>query len=193
MHTMLPRLAAILLLCGAAVPRLVPIRDVTIDYQVHPADNRPQSVRVSIEAGGVHLRIQGDEIPASIVVDRNAGLAHVMVPLLRAYTSLSVARYDPERTVLRDARFERVGQEQLSTGRCTDWIARSASGTASACITEGGVILKGDVTNRHGRVGSVLATAVAYAPLPPWTWAIPADWHDLGPLSLEKLGLASPQ
>ena len=193
MRTLPFRLAAVLLLCGAAVPRLVPLRDVTIDYQVHPGDGRPQSVRVSIEAGGSHLRIQGEEIPASIVVDRTIGLAHVMVPLLRAYTSLSVARYDPERTVLRDARFERVGQEQLSTGRCTDWVAHSQSGTASACITDGGVILKGEVTNRHGRVGTVLATAVEYASLPPWTWAIPTDWHDLGPLPLEKLGLGAPQ
>ena len=190
---LLPRLAAVLLLCGAAVPRLVPIRDVTIDYQVHPGDGRPQSVRVSIEAGGSHLRIQGEEIPASIVVDRNAGLAHVMVPLLRAYTSLSIARYDPERTVLRQANFTRAGMEQLSTGRCTDWIARSPSGIATACITEGGVILKGEVSNRHGHVGSVLATAVEYAPLPPWTWGVPADWHDLGPLALDKLGLEFPR
>ncbi len=186
-------LAAILLLCGAAVPRLVPVRDVTIDYQVHPGQGRPETVRVSIEAGGSRLRIQGEEIPASIVVDRNTGIAHVLVPLLRAYTSLSVARYDPERTVLRNASFARLGMEQLATGRCTDWVARSPSGIASACITEGGVILKGNVSDRHGPVGALLATSVDYAALPPWTWTLPADWHDLGPLPLDRLGLEPPR
>jgi hypothetical protein len=187
--------AAALLLCMGALapPRLVPAHDVTIDYLVHPAAGRDQAVRVSIEAGGGHLRIAGQDLPVSILVDRPAGVAHVLVPLLRAYTSLSIARFDPERTVLRHASFTRVGSEHLAGGACTDWVATSASGSASACVTGGGVILKGEVTDRHGKVGSVLATAVDYAPLPPWTWLLPGDFHDLGPLALDRLGLRAPR
>jgi hypothetical protein len=185
-------LILLLLLCTAAIsaPRLVPVRDVTIDYVVHAGDARPQGVRVSIEAGGAHLRIAGQDLPLSILVDRPAGVAHVLVPLLRAYSSVDIARYDPERGVLRGAVFTRGGTERLAGGRCTDWRAASASGTASACITEGGVILKGEFANRNGAGGAVLATSVDYAPLPRWTWSLPAGFHDMGPLSLEKLGLA---
>jgi hypothetical protein len=176
-----------------APPRLVPTHDVTIDYLVHPGTGRDQSVRVSIEAGGGRLRIVGEDLPVNVLVDRQAGLAHVLVPLLRAYTSLSITRYDPERTVLRHASFSRAGSERLAGGPCTDWLATSASGSASACITDGGVILKGEVTNRHGRVASLMATAVDYAPLPAWTWSLPGDYHDLGPLALDRLGLGSPR
>jgi hypothetical protein len=180
-----------LLFCTAAsAPRLVPVRDVTIDYIVHAGEARPQAVRVSIEAGGAHLRIAGQDLPLSILVDRPAGVAHVLVPLLRAYSTLDIARYDPERGVLHDAVFTRGGTEHLAGGRCTDWRAASPAGTASACITEGGVILKGEYANRHGAGGAVLATGVDYAPLPRVTWSLPANFHDMGPLSLEKLGLA---
>jgi hypothetical protein len=181
-----------LLFCTAAVsaPRLVPVRDVTIDYVVHAQGVRPQSVRVSIEAGGAHLRIAAQDLPLSILVDRPAGVAHVLVPFLRAYTTLDIARYDPQRGVLRGAVFTRGGSEHLAGGRCTDWLASSPSGQASACITEGGVILKGEYANRHGAGGAVLATSVSYAPLPPWTWSLPADFHDMGPIALDKLGLA---
>jgi hypothetical protein len=181
-----------LLFCTAAVsaPRLAPVRDVTIDYVVHPGGARPQAVRVAIEAGGAHMRITAQDLPLSILVDRPAGVAHVLVPLLRAYSSVDIGRYDPERGVLRHAAFIRGGTEHLAGGRCTDWRASSPSGTASACITEGGVILKGEFANRHGAGGAVLATGVDYARLPPWTWSLPADWHDMGPVSLDKLGLA---
>jgi len=180
------------LACTAAVsaPRLVPVRDVTVDYMIHAGGARPQAVRVCIEAGGAHLRITGEDLPLSILVDRPAGVAHVLVPLLRAYSTLDIARYDPERGVLRHAAFTRGGTERLAGGRCTDWRASSPSGTASACITEGGVILKGEFANHHGSGGAVLATSVSYAPLPPWSWSLPGDFHDMGPLSLEKLGLA---
>jgi hypothetical protein len=181
-----------LLVCTAAVstPRLVPVRDVTVDYVVHADGARPQAVRVSIEAGGAHLRIAGEGLPLAILVDRPAGVAHVLVPLLRAYSTVDIARYDPERGVLRDAVFTRGRTERLAGGRCTDWRASSPSGTASACITDGGVILKGEFANRHGTGGGVLATSVDYAPLPRWTWSPPDEFHDMGPLSLEKLGLA---
>jgi hypothetical protein len=186
-HVVLP-----LLFCTAAVsaPRLVPVRDVTIDYVVHAEGARPQAVHVSIEAGGARLRIAGQDLPLSILVDRPASLAHVLVPLLRAYTTLDIARYDPERTVLHHAVFTRGRTEHLAGGRCTDWRAASPSGTASACITDGGVILKGEYMNRQGAGGAVLATSVDYAPLPQWTWSLPAGFHDMGPISLEKLGLA---
>ena len=193
---LLPLLPAALLLCTAAVtapPLLVPRRDVTIDYVVHPESGRAQAVRVSIEAGGAHLRIEGQDIPASIIVDRPAGVARIMVPLLRAYSSLSIERYDPERTMLHRAQFSRGGLERLAGGVCTDWVARAPSGVAFACITDGGLILKGQLSNRHGPVGDVLATSVDYAALPPWTWSIPDGWHDIGPMPPSMLGLEAPR
>jgi hypothetical protein len=187
-------IGAVLTFGTAAVsaPRLVPLRDVTVEYAVHAPGARDQSVRVSIAAGGAHLRIAGEAFPVTFIVDRPAGMARVLVPLLRAYASLPIGRYDPERTVLHDAHFTRGGSETLAAGHCTDWTARSPSGTASACITAEGVILKGEVTNHRGEAGAILATSVDYAPLPAGTFALPAKFHDLGELPLDQLGLSAP-
>jgi hypothetical protein len=184
-----------LTLCTAAVspPRLVPSRDVTVEYSVHAPGARDQSVRVSIAAGGAHLRITGEALPVTLLVDRPAGTARVLVPLLRAYASLPIGRYDPERTVLHDAHFTRGAGETLAAGRCTDWTARSKTGTASACITDDGVILKGAVTNHRGEAGAILATSVDYAPLAAGTFAMPPKFHDLGELPLDQLGLSAPR
>ena len=173
------RSAFCLVLLCAATPRLVPADDVTVDYLVHPSHGPEQAVQVSIQGGGAHLRISGQNIPASLLVDRQAGIAYVLAPLLRAYSSIGISRYDPERTVLRRAHFEQGAVEQLAGGLCTDWRAVSPSGTASACITDRGVILKGEASDRSGQLGKVIATRVAFRPQPPWIWSPPTGWRDL--------------
>ncbi len=173
-----------LLICLAtpafAAPRLVPTRDVAVDYMVEPRDHQAVQVHVEIEGGGTHLRITSPELPTAFLVDRPAETATILLPMLKLYATVGIAKYDPEQNVLRGARFDRHGVRFLNGLACTDWTAFSAQGHASACITDDGVILAGSATDRHGLVGAVHATTVHYRALPPILFRRPDGYNNAG-------------
>jgi hypothetical protein len=172
---------------AAAVPRLVPTRDVTVTYSVHPRDHAPLEVRVSIEAGGEKLRITAEDLPTAFLVNRRDHLATILLPMLKMFTTVKIGNVDPEQTVLRNAQFERHGRETVAGRGCTDWTASSNDGQASACITDDGVILRGQAADRHGELGTVLASTVQYGELSPELFERPAGFSDAGPLPIGKL------
>jgi hypothetical protein len=175
---------------AAAVPRIVPTRDVTVTYNVRPRDHAPIEVRVSIEAGGARLRITAENLPTAFLVDRRSHMATILLPMLKMFTTVPLGQDDPE-AMLQNAQYERHGREMLAGRSCTDWTADSERGHASACITEDGVILRADAQNHHGEIGSVLASTVQYGRLPPSLFDRPAGFSDAGPLPIGKLkGLA---
>jgi hypothetical protein len=168
----------------ASVPRLVPVRDVTVTYTVHPRDHAPIDVRVSIAAGGALLRITAEDLPTAFLVDRRAHLATILVPMLKMFTTVKIGEYDPQDTVLRGAQFERHGTEMIAGRACTDWTALSAQGSAAACITEDGVILRGRAANHHGELGTVMASTVVYGKLPPQLFERPPGFSNAGSLPI---------
>lgn len=171
----------------AGVPRLVPMRDVTVTYNVYPRDHAPLEVRVSIAAGGVLLRITAEDLPTAFLVDRRAHLATILVPMLKMFTTVKIGDYDPQDTVLRGAHFEHHGTEMIAGHACTDWTAVSPQGSAGACITEDGVILRGHAANHHGDLGTVKASNVAYGALSPHMFERPPGFSDAGSLPIGKL------
>ena len=184
---------ALLLMAAAApalaqAPRLVPDRDVTVDYQVEPREAPRQEVRVSIAAGGRRLRISAQDLPATFLIDRETAMATILVPFLKSYTSTSIAHYDLEDTVLRGARFSRLGSEVIAGLPCTDWSAVSDRGHAEGCITRDGVILKGEASDRHGLVGRVMASTVAYGGLDRTAFELPEGYNFVGNLPPGLLG-----
>lgn len=183
--TVLRFFLAVALLAGAGgaaraapAPLLAPVRDVTIEYQVTPRDRAPLDVVVAVSAGGRRLHITSDALPTTILVNRDAGTADILLPLLRAYAELRIGRYDPEQTVLRGATFTRAGARMLTGRRCMEWRAVSRDGQAAACITPDGVILRGEASSgRKGALGSIEARRVVYGPLAPGLFHIPADFR----------------
>ena len=164
---------------GALGPRLLPARDVTVAYQVEVPRRPPIDVRVAIAAGGARLRIVGEDLPTSFLVDRQTETAAIVLPMLKTYTRVSIARYDPTQTVLRGAGFARGGNETMLGLPCTHWHARSAQGQADACITADGVILQGSLTSDHkGNVGAVRAVRVEYGALPPAIFKVPGNYSE---------------
>ncbi len=135
---------------------------------------------MAIQAGGVHLRVAGESLPISLLVDRRDGTASILLPVLKLYNTVAIGRYDPERTILRGARFERHGERHLTGLACSDWAASSPQGHASACITQDGVILAGTASDRSGELGTVRATTVVYGTLPPVLFRLPDGYHDAG-------------
>ena len=183
-------LCVLVLMTGPAVaaPRLVPVRDVTVEYTVQPRDHAPVDVRVEIEGGGAHLRIASEDLPTAFLVNRPAEEATVLLPMLKLYATVGIGTFDPERTVLRQASFERHGQRRVAGLVCTDWTAQSPNGRASGCVTEDGVVLEGQAFDRRGVVGSVRATVVQYGALPPVLFRRPAGYSNAGSLPIGGLG-----
>jgi hypothetical protein len=172
-------------------PLLAPTHDVIVEYEVAPQGRVPVGIRVAIQAGGARLRITSPELPTTFLVDRPAGEASILLPMLRAYSDLRIGRYDPERTFLKGAHFARTGHRHMAGHDCTAWHADSAEGSADACITDDGVILRGSAaTARNGELGAIIALRVSYEALPPADFAVPPDFQP-SPFKLDKL--ATPQ
>ena len=187
-----PSLLLLLLVCSPCLaevhPRLVPAHDVIVDYTVQPAGGPVVDVRVEIEAGGQHLRITSAELPTTLLVDRSTEIATFLLPMLRAYSDMNIARYDPEQGVLRGASFAETGRSRVAGHECTLWRARSAQGQADGCITPDGVIVQAEARSfRKGELGSVRATRVAYGAPPPDAFEIPAGFQR-SPIGLDALG-----
>jgi hypothetical protein len=168
-------------------PLLAPTRDVTVEYEVSPEGRVPVGIRVAIQAGGARLRITSPELPTTFLVDRPAGEASILLPMLRAYSDVKIGQYDPERSILRGAHFARTGHRHLAGHDCTIWHADSAEGSAEACITDDGVILRGTASSaRRGELGAITALRVSYGALPADDFAIPPDFQP-SPFKLDKL------
>jgi hypothetical protein len=159
-------------------PLLVPTRDVTVQYQVTPHDHGALDVRVAVKAGGTRLRITSDTLPTTVLVNRDTEKAAVMLPLLRAYSDIKIGKYDPENTVLKGATFSRGGHDRVAGHECTAWHAISGDGSADACITGDGVILRGALrSNKRGEEVTLVASRVDYAPVPDADFAVPPDFQ----------------
>jgi hypothetical protein len=172
---------ASLAVSGAAAdprPLLVPARDVTVAYEVTPDGHAPIDVLVAIKAGGSRLRITSDTLPTTLLVDRSTERAAILVPMLHAYSDIKIGRYDPEQTVLKGANFTRGGAQRVLGHPCTEWHAASSDGTASACITSEGVILRAEVeSDKRGQAVHLAATRVDFAPVPDAIFVVPPDFQ----------------
>ena len=187
-HLLASALACVPIAAIAATPLLAPTRDVVVDYLVHPRDHADLNVQVSVQAGGAYLRITSADLPTAFLVDRPAHVATILLPLLKLYATVGIGRYDPQDTVLRDARFARHGRSVVAGQACTEWTAVSPRGQAAACITEDGVILRGTASDSHGGLGSVQASTVQYGRLPHELFVLPSDYHNAGTLPVDGFG-----
>jgi hypothetical protein len=174
---------------AAPRPKLAPDRDVTVTYDIRPAGNPAREVEVAIQAGGARLHITSPELPTAFLVDRQAETAAILLPVLRAYTVVSIAGVDAERTVLHGADFVRGGHQRIAGLDCTVWHAHSDKGEAEGCITPDGVILSGRaISDRKGELGAISATRVVYGRLPPDLFVLPPDYQE-SPIKLNAKGL----
>jgi hypothetical protein len=156
----------------------VPDRDVTVEYRVTPEGRPPVDVTVAVAAGGRRLHIVSEDLPTTILVDRDRETASILLPLLRVYADLRIGRYDPEQTILRGASFTRDGERFMDGRRCTAWRAVSHDGQAQACITPDGVIVRGSATsNRTGDLGTLQARRITYGALSPALFRVPPNFQ----------------
>jgi hypothetical protein len=154
---------------GAAVPdrpRILPDRDVTVQYAVTSNEpGIPQNVTVRMTADG-HVRI---ETPGQgyLLYASGASKARWVMPQGGLYIELPVgASLAGPFVPSADARFTRAGEGTVAGLSCTQWRVSAPRGGGTACVTADGVILKGEGGDGRGHTGSIVATQVAYAPQP---------------------------
>jgi hypothetical protein len=163
-----------------ARPPLLPTRDVTVAYRVEAAGRPAEMLTVAFAGDGTRLRATLSGWPGALLVDRRSHTALLVVDAAGLYTPLPGGGHELDDFLLEPGmRFERGREERVLGLACTDWRVQAAQGIAAACVTADGVILRGQGTDRHGRQGSLTATEVRYATLPPGTFAPPPGFHEM--------------
>ncbi|HTR15803.1 MAG TPA: hypothetical protein VMI52_02055 [Acetobacteraceae bacterium] len=161
-------------------PQLIPSRDVTVTYRIAPDDQPERVVRVAVAAGGQKLRLESPAAPGPIILDRRTRAATMLFAPTHTYTVLPGRARAVEQFLLNEhMRFRREGSARVAGLACTDWAVQSRNGMAHACVTDDGVLLRADGTDRKGRHGAIEAVNVAYGALDEGLFRPPADYLPL--------------
>lgn len=168
-------------------PVLEPQRDAALTYHVEStARDAPSEARVIVKAGGKRLRIEPNNQPGFILVDRNRNDA-VMV-MAGLHMAVHVGLGDAIDRTLFDPRnrFRRLGEDRVAGLTCTVWELRSPNAEGEGCVTADGLVLRAAGHAAKGGQGKIVATAVDLSPQPDSAFVPPADYPRLDMSNLSR-------
>lgn len=162
-------LAALLAIPAAALaqdrPPLSPTRDATIDYQVEGGAGRARSMRMMLSDGGKLMRIEIPGQPGYMVMDRTAGRMLVVMADARRYMERPLPPGQQTGFELsRGQHFVRKGTETIAGMRCTVWES-TGEHSGTGCVTDDGLVLRGESASPEGGRAHMVATAVKLDPI----------------------------
>ncbi len=165
---------------GAAAqdhPPYMPTRDVAVEYKVKSGpDDAPQHIHMMFTAGGDRVRVEPPGMPGYSVIDRTAQRMMMVFPDRHAYMELP---FDPEKRrsfAFNDSmKFTRKGTDTVAGVPCTIWTVQTEKTTGIACVSEDGVILRGQGAGENAG-SSMEAVKVEYGPQPDSLFQPPADY-----------------
>ncbi len=172
---------------GQSRPAFLPLRDVTVSYQLAVPGRPAQNYQLDYDAAGQLARIDDPTHGTYFLIDLPAGSAALVVPMLHSvvttpdFSGLTQEIYDAG-----GARFTPLGHGFHAGIGCETYLVLSRQGTATACITRDGVTLAFHGQDKHG-AADVTATAVTYGPQPASEFAAPGGF---GMISLPPQALA---
>lgn len=154
-------------------PPTAPTRDVDVLYRANTGGRSvEQRSRFAVSAGKV--RIDTPSPGLYVIVDR--GSQHMDMVSEGDHSVLELP-YDPAHTVggvAPDRAYERLGTDTIAGVACTEWRTADKQGRPVAvCMTGDGVLLRA----RAGATVLVQALRVAYGPIDPAVFAIPAGYQ----------------
>ena len=149
-------------------PQLQPTRDATIDYRLeghNTPSGQPRTMRMFVTAGGGKTRIEPSEGRTVIILDRGASKMTIVMLDKQQYMERPMnpsqqAHFD----VANGTKFTRRGSETIAGQRCTVWESQGER-HGSGCVTDTGLVLKGESTSQNGEHSVLLATAVSLGSL----------------------------
>lgn len=184
-------LAALLLLALPAAaqppapPRLQPARDVVVTYRVEgQAANAipgglPGPVRLSWDAAGQRVRAETEGRSQVALIDLRQHTGQAIDTSLRIVLPLPVRAADLQPLTLQGTRLTPRGKEVVAGLPCTAYLVEGGKAPGSVCLTPDGVPLRGQ-GEIDGKPGRFTALAVAYGPLSPALFTVPAGYIALG-------------
>ena len=190
-YTVLPMIGLLAGMCPTWVmaqerPAMAPTRDVQVTYRATaPATAaggkaQQQNIKFATVAGGNLMRIESMDASHGgtfVLVDRATKRMTMVMPQDRRYMEMPANDAMARGFVLNEGmRFAKKGAAMVVGLKCTLWDITSTDGAGSACITDDGVMLRGQ--GRDGQ-GAIEATAVKYGPQPLSLFKPPADYARL--------------
>jgi hypothetical protein len=191
---------------AAERPPLAPTRDVVVAYQVEmsqaasggPAQGE-HAVKMSYSAASGRARIDqapgsGAMMPGYLLIDRAGGKMTLVMDQMQTFMDMPFDANAGAGLLLNDRMgFVRGGGDRVAGLACTQWTVTSDRTTAHLCITDDGVILRGDGRDPKRGEAKLLATAVTYASQPAAKFVPPPgfrylDMHGLDMRALPGLG-----
>lgn len=167
-------------------PALLPTRDVAVTYRAEGGPGGgPQTMRMSWLVAGQKLRIDPAGGQGWMLIDlRNTG-AFVVMDAQRVVMRMTIDGAAAD--LLRagppaGARYTRGGTDTVAGQRCTVWRFEDADTRGTACLTQDGVMLRGNGERRIGseaQTGRLEATAVSYGPLETARFSVPAGYQSI--------------
>ena len=165
-------------------PAILPTRDVAVTYRASgpvQGQQREQELKVAFTAGGKLMRVEGigggPGAGADVIVDHTAQRMTMVMAEDRRFMEMAVNNAFSRGFLVSDTmKFMRRGAESVAGVKCTVWDITSADGNGNACITEDGVMLRG---NGIDGKGAIVATAVAYGPQPAANFKPPAGFSKI--------------
>lgn len=164
-------------------PPLAPTKDVTVQYNykavAKDGSGQQGQSRILSEAGGKRMRVEGFMPTGYMIVDRANGVTIMVMDSQHMYMEMP---FDPARAgpfALREnMKFVRKSDDTIAGLHCTVWEMQGDQGSGTGCITDDGVLLRGEAAGRYGQV-LIIATAVSFAPLADEVFRPPAGYQKM--------------
>ncbi len=164
-------------------PTILPTRDVVVTYRASgpvQGQQRQQELKVAFTNGGKLMRVEGIGGPAAtgyVIVDHTTQRMTMVMVEDRRFMEVPVNNAFSRGFLVSDTmKFARRGGETVAGVKCTVWDITSADGNGNACLTEDGVMLRG---NGIDGKGAILAIAVTYGPQPAAQFKPPANYSKI--------------
>ncbi len=171
-------LAALLMPLAAQAqdrPPMAPTKDATIDYRME-STGAPRTMRMFLSAGGKLMRIETAGQPGYMIMDRNANRMFIVMADAHRYMERPLTPGQQTGFDLSHGQsFTRKGTETIAGMRCTVWES-TGEHAGSGCVTDDGLVLRGESGSPDGMRARLVATAVKVAPLGADTFQPPAGF-----------------
>ena len=143
-----------------------------------PGGAGPHNIKLSYLAAAGRARIEQSDGPGYLIVDRAAGHAMLVMEPMQSYIDMPFDARTGSALLLDDRmRFTRAGSDRVAELPCTLWDVASDKTKARLCITDDGVILRGEGNDPTRGAGRMTATSVSYVALSAALFSPPAGFR----------------
>jgi hypothetical protein len=146
--------------------RILPTRDVSVEYRAVGISAEPETTVVArFASGSGRIRVDGPDGRFYGILDIDAERMIMVMPEFRLYM---VQRAEPDLIAFfkeSNAAFRRIGAERVAGMSCTAYAAAINDRTGQVCLTDDGVLLRAELADPEGR-HEVEALRVTYSVQP---------------------------